>query len=87
MKIRDGFVLREVAGQSIVIAVGGAAEKFNGIIKLNESCALLWKKLEVGATEEELVDTLLSEYEVDEKQAKEDVSAFVESLSKANLIK
>lgn len=87
MKIKDGFVLREVAGQSIVIAVGGAAEKFNGIIKLNESCALLWKKLEVGATEQDLVEVLLNEYDVDEAQAKEDVSAFVESLTKAGLIK
>ena len=41
----------------------------------------------MGATEQDLVEVLLNEYDVDEAQAKEDVSAFVESLTKAGLIK
>ena len=49
MKIRKGFVLREVAGRQVVIATGDAAKNFNGIIKLNESAVMLWKLIEKGA--------------------------------------
>ncbi|MBE7061029.1 MAG: PqqD family protein [Clostridiales bacterium] len=87
MKIKDGFVLREVAGQRIVVAVGKATQSFNGIIKLNESSALLWKKLEDGATEEELVGVLLGEYDVTEEEARKDVKTFVDNLTKAGLVK
>lgn len=87
MKIKDGFVLREVAGQRIVVAVGKATQSFNGIIKLNESSALLWKRLEDGATEEELVGALLGEYDVTEEEARKDVKTFVDNLTKAGLVK
>lgn len=86
MKIKEGFVLREVAGSYIVVAIGAAAKTFNGIINLNPTSALLWKELEKGASEEELVERLLSEYEVSEQTAKEDVHKFVQKLTEAGLI-
>ena len=87
MKIKDGFVLREVAGSFIVVAVGEAVKNFNGIINLNETGAFLWKILESGATKEELIAKLLEEYDVDEKTATEDVSKFINKLSEAKLVK
>lgn len=87
MKIKDGFVLREVAGSYIVVAVGEAVKNFNGIINLNETGAFLWKILESGATKEELVAKLLEEYDVDEKTAAEDVGKFINKLSEAKLVK
>lgn len=86
MKIKEGFVLREVAGSYIVVAIGAAAKTFNGIINLNPTSALLWKELEKGASEQELVERLLSEYEVSEQTAKEDVHKFVQKLTEAGLI-
>ncbi len=86
MKIKEGFILREVAGNYIVVAVGSAVKQFNGVITLNETGAYLWKQLEKGCEEEQLVSALLSEYEVDEETAKKDVKAFIEKLSVANLI-
>ena len=86
MKIKEGFVLREVAGSYIVVAIGAAAKTFNGIINLNPTSALLWKELEKGASEHELVERLLSEYEVSEQTAKEDVHKFVQKLTEAGLI-
>ena len=44
MKIKQGFMLREVAGNYVVVAVGEASKKFNGVINLNESGAFIWKK-------------------------------------------
>ncbi|MBP5466383.1 MAG: PqqD family protein, partial [Clostridia bacterium] len=70
MKIKDGFILREVAGSFIVVAVGEAVKTFKGIVNLNETGAFLWKILERGATEEELLKKMLEEYDVDEQTAK-----------------
>ena len=87
MKIKDGFVLREVAGSYIVVAVGEAVKNFNGIINLNETGAFLWEILAKGATKEELVAKLLEEYDVDEKTATKDVGTFINKLSEAKLVK
>ena len=87
MKIKDGFILREVAGNFVVVAVGSAVKDFRAIITLNETGAFLWKTLEKGATEEELLTALLSEYEVSEQVAKSDIKAFINKLQNANLLK
>ena len=70
MKIKDGFILREVAGNYIVVAVGEAVKSFNGVINLNETGAFLWKILQTGGDEQSLITALLSEYEVSEEIAK-----------------
>ena len=87
MKIRDGFILREVADSFIVVAVGEAVKTFNGIVNLNETGAFLWKILEQGATKEELLKRLTAEYDVDDATAKKDIDAFVEKLEEAKLVK
>ena len=87
MKIKDGFILREVAGNFIVVAVGNAVKQFNGVITLNEVGAFLWKKLAEGATESQLVDALLADYEVEKEVAEKDVRAFIEKLTQAELLK
>jgi hypothetical protein len=86
MKIKEGFVLREVAKSHIVVAVGPAVKTFNGIINLNPTSALLWKALEKGAEKQQLVELLLSEYDVSEQVAKEDVEKFVSKLIQAGLV-
>ena len=87
MKIKEGFILREVADSFIVVAVGEAVKTFNGIVNLNETGAFLWKALEQGATKEELLEKLTAEYDVDEDTAKKDIDAFVAKLEEAKLIK
>ena len=86
MKIKTGFMLRSVAGQNVVVPVGSAAIDFNGMINLNESGAFLWKTLESGATEAELVSALLAEYDAPEDIARRDVAAFIKKMKEANLI-
>lgn len=87
MKIKDGFILREVAGNYIVVAVGSAVKQFNGVISLNETGAFLWKKLEEGCEEKDLLSALLDEYEVESAVAEADVKAFLEKLNGASLLK
>lgn len=86
MKIKEGFILREVSGSFLVIAVGKAVKQFNGIINLNETGAFLWKQLEKSSTEEQLVNALLEEYNVDRERAEKDVKEFVEKLIQAKLV-
>ena len=87
MKIKEGLIIREVAGSYIVVAVGNAVKDFNGIINLNETGAFLWKTLEKGATEEEMLQAMLSEYDVDEETARKDLKSFINKLQEAKLLK
>ena len=86
MKIKKGFMLREVAGNYVVVAVGEASKKFNGVINLNESGAFLWKKLADRIEESQLVKELLNEYEVSEEIANNDVKTFVKKLKEADIL-
>ena len=86
MKIKKGFVVREIAGQSVVIAVGSASKIFNGIIKLNETGKIIWTKLAEGADKEATVAAILEEYEVDRATVEKDYDNFVNTLLGAGII-
>ncbi len=80
MKIKKGFVLRIVGGESVVVPVGALSKDFHGMITLNETGAFLWKFYTEEHTEEEGVAALLGEYEVEESIVRADVHAFVETI-------
>ena len=86
MKIKDGYILRSVAGSNIVVAVGEESRKFNKLIKLNNSAAFIFKQLEEDVTEDEIVEKMLSEYDVAEETAREDARALIATLREAGLI-
>ncbi len=86
MKIKDGFVLRELAGNYVVVAVGPASKEFNGVIRMNNTGAFLWRILDSGADEQALVSALLKEYDVDKETAKNDVSSFLKMVKEAELV-
>lgn len=87
MKIKDGFMLREIAGTWVVVPIGQRVVEFNGLMTLSESGALLWQKLESGAEVDELVKVIIGEYEVDEATANADVNEFVCEIDKKGLFK
>lgn len=86
MKIKNGFVVREIAGQSVVVALGEASKAFNGIIKLNETGRVMWDILTQGAEKEDIIDKILAEYDVDRKTVENDVDAFVNTLKENNIL-
>ena len=79
MKIKDGFLLRQVAGQTVVLPVGGDLD-LNVMITLNDTGAFLWEKLQAEIDEDGLVAALLAEYDVDPETARKSVQAFVAKL-------
>lgn len=87
MKIKDGFILREMDVESaVVVPVGETSEQFNGMITLNETGMLLWRALEQSATEETLRDALCEAYEVAPEAAARDVTAFLQKAREAGLL-
>ena len=86
MKISKDFIMREVAGEVIVVPTGAAASRMNGLITLNEVAAFLWKNLKEERTEEELTRMVLEEYEIDAKTAAEDVRKFIEALEQLGML-
>ncbi len=86
MKIKDGFMLREIAGSWVVIPLGQRVVEFNGMMSLNESGVLIWNMLEKGAEMDELVEAMLSEYNVDEATARADIEEIVELIKARGLL-
>lgn len=85
MKLKDGFVLRTVAGETVVVPTGGVSD-LNMMITLNETGRFLWEKLALGAETDELIDALLEEYDVDRESAKESVNAFAARLKELGFL-
>ena len=86
MKIKEGFLLKEIAGSYVVVPVGEKLVDFQMMVTLNETGAFLWEKLANDTTEEELVAALLGEYDVDEQTAKADVSEFIKTLNEKEIL-
>lgn len=86
MKIKDGYIMRNVAGNYIVVPVGEKAVDFNGLITTNETGAFIWNLLAEGTTQESIVNEMLKEYEVESSVAETDVQNFIDKLKKADLL-
>ena len=86
MKTKSGFLLRELAGQWVVVPIGSNMVEFANILILSESGALLWKKISTGAEEEELVREILDTYDIDEETARDDVKEFIATVEKHGLL-
>ena len=87
MKIKGGFILRDVGGKTFVVAVGDRSREFKGMITLNETGKFIWKMLENGASCEDVVNSILSEYEgADRAVVEADVKAFIEKLEGDNIL-
>ena len=86
MKIKDGFILRKIAGEDIVVPIGNNIADFNGVIRLNESAAFLWKVLQEEISKVDLVNSLIEEYGIDKSLATNDVEGFLDILEEHKAI-
>lgn len=87
MKIKEGFILRSICGEFIVVGEGLAQVNFNKMLSLNESAAYLWKAVEGKAfTREDLVNLLLEKYEVSQEQAAADVDKLTATWMKEGVV-
>ncbi len=86
MKIKDGFVVRDIMGQCVVVATGEASQDFSGMIKLNETGKDIWEGVASGKSEDEIVDFIVSEYDVEENRAKDSVKKFLTDMKDKGFI-
>ena len=78
MKIKDHFVLQEIADDYIAVPVAEEAERLKGIIKVNETGAFIWRILtDKDMSAEELVKELTSKYGIEPEKAQSDVDDFI----------
>jgi len=82
MKIKDSFLLREIAGTHIVVPVGERVIDFKGMMTLNEIGAFIWEQLQDEHTFDDVLDAILECYEIDADTAKADLEGFLEQTRK-----
>ncbi|NLB79508.1 MAG: PqqD family protein [Clostridiaceae bacterium] len=86
MKIKNGYLVREIAGSYIVVPVGERVIDFKGIMTLNDTGNFIWKCLADEITYDELLTAILEEYEIDEATAKADLDEFINKARESGVL-
>ena len=86
MKIKDDFITRTIAGETVVVPTGEAAVRLNGMLTLNETGAFIWNFLQEAHTKEELLASMLEEFDVDEADARADIEGFTGTLLEQGIL-
>lgn len=86
MKLKYNFVVRQIGGKAVAVAVGKDNAKFNGMIKLNKTGELIFDCLKNDTTVEEITDKLCSKFNAESDIARKDVESYLNELRKADLI-
>ena len=85
-KIKNCFLLKCIAGEYVVVARGNMALEFNGTLVLNESCAVMWKKMEKYVSVEEIADEVAKIFMTDYKDVFQDVQKCVDKMVQYDLL-
>lgn len=85
-RARQDLILREIAGENILIPVGEIAMNLHGMISLTESALLLWRELADWRSETELINRLLTEYEIDRETAAADTADFLHRMLELGIL-
>lgn len=86
MKIKEGYILKEVAGANIVIATGAQKMEFNGIMTFNSVGAEVFNMLDGANTVEDIVQKIADDYGVEQGRVSEDVNKLIAKMKEHNLI-
>ena len=86
MKTSNEFIMREIAGEYVLVPVGKRALTFQSLVSMNEVGALIWEMMEKESDIDQIVSGILDEYEVDEQTARKDVLDFIGFLKDCQII-
>ena len=88
MKVKDQLVLREIAGQYVIVPVMERVKDVQSMVYISSSAAYLWQYMEGKEfTLDELVDLILAKYKnVTREKAQEDIIAFLQILARNNIM-
>lgn len=80
MKRNKNFILRKIAGESIIVPTGEATKKFNGLFSPNRTAAFIWEHIEEVADTEEMIRLVLEHFDVEEETARTDVEGLIKEM-------
>ena len=86
MKLKRGFVVKDVAGKKYAVATGEVARSFKGMLKLNEMGTIVFTLLQQSTTEEEIVQAIMQEYDAPHDLVMSDVKNFIYQLRSINVL-
>ena len=88
MKIKEGFVLREVCGQNVIMGEGLGVINFGRLLALNDSAAFLWKEAQAQGdfTVDSLAARLCEEYDITPEEARQDVGDILAEWTREGVI-
>lgn len=86
MKIKEGFVLRNVVDEYIVMPTGDNIATFDGAVALNEVSAFIYRQLQYPVSREDLLSAILNEYDIDEDTAARDLDKFLSQFDAMGLL-
>ncbi len=85
--IKGSYVLRQIAGEYLAVPISNEAGDDANIVILNPVSQVIWGKLETGATFDEILDVVTTEFDVSKEDASADIKEFLDGLEEANLLK
>lgn len=85
MKIKEGFVKREVMGKTVIVPTGEAGKSVSGMIKLNQTAAFIWDAIESGKTVEETAASMKETFGISDETALNDTKKIVEQMKAAGV--
>ena len=86
MRINPDYILREIAGEYILVPSGDAAQNMNGLINLNRTAAFIWKLAGEGLDDKQIVEKVLDGFEIDKETAEKDVHAILQKFVQAGMM-
>lgn len=86
MKIAKEFILRDIAGECVLVPTGATTQEFNGLITLSDTARFIWENIEKVDSLDELIKAIVEEYEIDAQTAADDAVEFIGQLFQAGFI-
>lgn len=86
MKIKKEMIVRDIAGDTVLIPLGDSLKENNGLFMMTETGRFIWDILPECDTSEDITAKLTDEYDVSFDEAKADVDAFLDRLRSFDII-
>ena len=86
MRIAKEFILREIAGEYILVPTGETTQEFNGMITMSDTARFIWENIEKAESLDNMIEMILEEYEIDEETARRDAIGFIGQLLQSGFV-
>ncbi len=86
MKIKEGFITRKIGDAYYAVSFDSSSAVGNGMVKLSDSAYFIWRMLEEGADEAQILSAMKENFRADEETLRRDISAFVARLSELGVL-